>query len=264
MDCSDYRHTRGANARNLEISNFNIQLPIITNKRELCKILKISYPIIVAKRIANKIIFTLSKRRPFVLYKPKRTIVCPHLHYKSIEELAAILRDKNYIYKEYMWDTDNFVHIKDILREHLRPKIKLDSPNFAVSHLISQYPNATMVHIRRGDFIQAGYDLLDMDYYNHAMNIVRERYPDVRFFIFGNDIKFMKSHFHSADCHIIDINGEDSVSYDFLLMSQCTHAILANSSLSAWIGNLTSGIVIYKQDSYPKLPLFRGDNFVAI
>lgn len=257
---------KGANARNLEITNFAIKLPVITDKRELCRIIDMNYYLYQFKRFVNRVSFRLFGYSFCRLYHPHKTIFRPHSHYQNITDLTQNLTSICYIYQEYMWDLSNFTPIMEVLRTHLEPILdsRITYSNLVLQKIIHSQPNAVMVHIRRGDFKNTNYTLLDMDYYNEAFRILRERLSDSRFFIFGNDVAFMREHFRTQDCYIVDINGEDSVSLDFVLMRQCRHAILANSSLSAWIGIFAKGIVVYKKDCYPKPPQFSGENFIGI
>lgn len=117
------------------------------------------------------------------------------------------------------------------------------------------------IHIRRGDFLGTGYTILGMDYYESAIGAVLARFPAAHFFIFGNDLDFMRRHFGgksgatrrfpAARFSVVALNGEDSAALDFILMRAAKHAILANSTLSMWVGFLCDGLVVYKGGTTP-------------
>jgi Glycosyl transferase family 11 len=84
-----------------------------------------------------------------------------------------------------------------------------------------------------------------MDYYNAAMSYVREREPEVRFFIFSDDPDWCRSTFpHDT---VVGHNGWGSGNRgpateheDLYLMSLCNHAVICNSTFGwwgAWLGD---------------------------
>ena len=95
------------------------------------------------------------------------------------------------------------------------------------------------VHIRRGDYLDPANralfgNICTDSYYDTAMKVIRERYPKARYFIFSDDIPYVREHYGGEECEIIDWNtGPDSL-YDMMLMSHCRHNICANSTFSFW------------------------------
>lgn len=97
------------------------------------------------------------------------------------------------------------------------------------------------VHIRRGDYISnpkanAIHGVLDVEYYQAAINSVRKRVSNARLFVFTDDHDWVRaeivSKLDNAECVNIN-NGSDSFR-DMQLMSICEHNIIANSSFSWW------------------------------
>ena len=61
-----------------------------------------------------------------------------------------------------------------------------------------------------------------------------EKFPGAKFFLFSDDILYVKEHYRGEEYQIIDWNqGKDSF-YDMMLMSRCRHNICANSTFSFW------------------------------
>lgn len=95
------------------------------------------------------------------------------------------------------------------------------------------------VHIRRGDYLQAENmalfgNICTDAYYEKAMEIISEKVPNAHFYIFSDDVLYVKERYSGKNCTIVDCNhGKDSF-YDLWLMSKCKHNICANSTFSFW------------------------------
>lgn len=102
-----------------------------------------------------------------------------------------------------------------------------------------QDSNSVSVHIRRGDYLdpenKAMFGNICTDaYYRTAVEVMRSYMPDVHFYLFSDDIPYVKGKFKGKSFTVVDINhGRDSF-YDMQLMSRCKHHICANSTFSFW------------------------------
>ena len=69
------------------------------------------------------------------------------------------------------------------------------------------------------------------------MRYIRERHPDVQFFVFTNDPawteQWVQENF-TGNFTLIRGTDEETGYLDLMLMSQCKHQIMANSSFSWW------------------------------
>ena len=105
--------------------------------------------------------------------------------------------------------------------------------------------NSVSVHIRRGDYLNPENkamfgNICTPAYYRKALEVMREKMPDVHFYIFSDDIPYVRKELKGEDFTIVDINhGKDSF-YDMWLMSQCKHNICANSTFSFWGARLNA------------------------
>lgn len=100
------------------------------------------------------------------------------------------------------------------------------------------------IHIRRGDYLDASevYGGICTDaYYNKAIEYMLERYPDTHFFIFTNDTFWAEKwceakRLEEERFHYTVVKGTDEATgyIDLMLMSRCSHHIIANSSFSWW------------------------------
>lgn len=112
--------------------------------------------------------------------------------------------------------------------------------------------NSVSIHFRRGDYItnqglNKVFGTPSLDYYYAAVKKIAETTKDPRFFIFSNDIEWVKNNFKIA-FPVTYILGPSIKNYEEIsLMSKCRHNIIANSSFSwwgAWLNNHSDKIVI--------------------
>jgi hypothetical protein len=97
--------------------------------------------------------------------------------------------------------------------------------------------DSVSIHVRRGDLLKLkGSYILPKDYYSKAIKIISGKVKNPKFFIFSDDITWCREHFKNFENKVfVDGNG---VAEDFELMKNCKHNILANSTLSWWVGYL--------------------------
>ncbi len=116
--------------------------------------------------------------------------------------------------------------------------------------------NSVAIHVRRGDYKNSRFTLLDIEtYYLKAIEKIKEQVKNPKFYIFSNDIDFVKTHFSKMDIdsEIVDINSGQQSFMDMVLMSNCKHNIIANSSFSwwsAWLNENPDKIVIAPKKWY--------------
>jgi len=100
--------------------------------------------------------------------------------------------------------------------------------------------NTISVHIRRGDYINNSiiynyHGTCSFEYYEKAITYFKEILIDPKFYFFSDDINWVKNTFGLNKNYLyIDINNNINNHYDLLLMSNCNHNIIANSSFSWW------------------------------
>ena len=100
-----------------------------------------------------------------------------------------------------------------------------------------QETNSVSLHIRRGDYLTVSDvygGICTPEYYEKAMKQMEEWHPDCHFFVFTNDVKWVKENYHQKNLTIVEGNDEDAGYIDLYLMTRCKHYILANSSFSWW------------------------------
>lgn len=161
------------------------------------------------------------------------------------------IKDNTYI--EGYWQSENFfLPIADILRKEFMVKAAPDKKNAAYLNEMKGV-NSVSLHIRRGDYVtnklvNSIHGLCTTEYYQQAVEFIRRNIPDPVFFIFSDDMDWVKANFiiKNNSVHYMDHN-ENKDYEDLRLMYSCKHNIIANSSFSwwgGWLNNNPNKIVI--------------------
>ena len=118
-----------------------------------------------------------------------------------------------------------------------------------------QGTQSVSLHIRRGDYLDPENlerygGICTIEYYMKGISIIKNYFERPSFFIFSNDMEWVKENMDIPNPVYIDINkGKDSY-MDMYLMSRCKANIIANSSFSYWGAMLNinpSPLVVYPQ-----------------
>lgn len=114
--------------------------------------------------------------------------------------------------------------------------------------------NSVSVHIRRGDYkTSKAHNLLDIDYYTKSINLLENQLKDLNYFIFSDDMEWVKLNFPQSDKFHFISNNTLTPQFDMFLMSNCNFNIIANSSFSWWAAYLnlnTNKIIIAPSNWY--------------
>lgn len=98
------------------------------------------------------------------------------------------------------------------------------------------YPVA--VHVRRGDYlIEQNLDdfgLCTTYYYHSAINQILEKHPSARFFLFSDDMTWVKNNLHVENAVCVEREHGEPDYIDLFLMTRCRGHIIANSTFSFW------------------------------
>ncbi len=99
--------------------------------------------------------------------------------------------------------------------------------------------DSVSIHVRRGDYLSSTYSnkfkSLGMDYYDKAVEIIRENISNPKFYIFSEDADYVAKAFEKlSDKTIVTINSGADSFRDMQLMTKCKANIIANSTFSQW------------------------------
>lgn len=173
----------------------------------------------------------------------------PKHHYIGINEIIPKrLYDKNeYFFQAYWQDYKYYKWLIDNV-----PSFKVKSKNFSkeldeIKAMIESCSQSASIHIRRGDYFSpknvSVYGVCTEDYYHKAIGLIKNKESKVRFFVFTDDIEWVKEHIQLDDDMLIVPNYDISQFAYIELMSLCKHHIISNSSFSWW------GAVLNEQDN---------------
>lgn len=117
-------------------------------------------------------------------------------------------------------------------------KVLLNEVN-AYTALLIQKTNSVAVHVRRGDYCDSCRKDLFLQsctpqYYESAIDIMKRKFPNAVFFVFSDDIPWVKMNLNIPNAYYIDWNKKEDSYFDMYLMSLCTANIIANSTFSFW------------------------------
>lgn len=99
--------------------------------------------------------------------------------------------------------------------------------------------SSASIHIRRGDYVSNAHantvhGTCGLDYYKQAIALLTSKFDCTHFFIFSDDIKWVKNNLSTPDCTYVENDSSRIPHEDIYLMSLCQHNIIANSSFSWW------------------------------
>ncbi|WP_036303332.1 alpha-1,2-fucosyltransferase [Methylotenera sp. L2L1] len=175
----------------------------------------------------------------------KPFVVEPHFYYWSgIRNLT----EDCYLYG--YWQSENyFVDVAARIREDFTFKLPMQNNNAELAVHINNV-NAVSLHVRRGDYVNntTTYALCSSDYYKAAIEYIAGRVEQPHFYIFSDDIAWVKNNLKiDFPHHYVDCNHGSESYNDMRLMSLCKHNIIANSSFSwwgAWLNSSSKKIVV--------------------
>jgi hypothetical protein len=198
----------------------------IASKADVRMVLGWQSPAIVRKIVSRKPFSSIFRRRfvadPFFYYWP------------GINSLS-----KNTYLAGYWQSEKYFCNVASQIRADFSFRLPLENNNAELVRQIGQV-NAVSLHVRRGDYASdpkttATHGLCSLDYYRAAIRHVSERVQQPTFFVFSDDIAWIKSNLQIDFPHqYIDHNHGTESYNDMRLMSLCRHHIIANSSFSWW------------------------------
>lgn len=154
------------------------------------------------------------------------------------------------------WQSEKyFKDIEDIIRQEFTLKDSDQLPENTQEFInLMKSTESVSIHFRRRDYLKKRnllyHGLCSLDYYYRAINYLTKLIKNPHFFIFSDDIGWVKNNF-KISYPITFIFQENFKDYhELILMSKCKHHIIANSSFSwwgAWLGNNPNKIVIAPQ-----------------
>ncbi len=108
------------------------------------------------------------------------------------------------------------------------------------------------IHVRRGDFLYArfqmlGYTVADAGYFSRAMAYFTERYARVQFVVCSDDIGWLEQNIfakQTSDTRVTFSRGHNQFE-DLAILALCDHTIMSVGSFGWWAAWLAGGTTLY-------------------
>lgn len=225
LDLSAYRDLEDDRIRVPRILQFHLSLPVAT-RRDLNTICRIKHTgnsqtfwyragIAVEKIINSEYYFERNRA-----YRSPNQIIMEHRYFDGYWQ--------SYRYVNQVWD---------LVSEELHHHCVLQEKTMDLIHKM-QRENSVFVGVRRGDYSRETkhYGSFGQDYYEQAMEYIEQRVSNPVYYIFSNDIEWVKGNLFFRDKRIIYREKEEIVDdfEELILMSHCKHSIIANSTYHWW------------------------------
>ena len=159
------------------------------------------------------------------------------MHFQFSPEMMYI-RDNTFVFG--YWQSEKyFLDVAESIRQDFKFKLPIESKNIELAKQIKQV-NAVSLHVRRGDYASnpkniTMHGLCSIEYYQAAIRHVAKQIKNPHFFVFSDDISWVKNNLRIDFPHQYIDHNHGAESYnDMRLMSLCKHNIIANSSFSWW------------------------------
>ena len=223
---------KGQFPRKLELSLFDLKLPIATEKE------------LIHMGCGNSIWGKICRKGGW----GKNRIYTEDID-KGYQSSLFLMDD---IYLDGYWQSEKY--FKDIRTDILNIYKIPDSFYRENEDLLTEIEqtNSVSLHVRRGDYlsdqnkkIYGG--ICTRYYYESALEIVRQKLKDIKIYIFTDDPQWVKTNFADKDAVVVEVNIKKNNAFDLFLMSKCKANIIANSSFSwwgAWLNQNTDKIVV--------------------
>lgn len=185
------------------------------------------------------------------------------LYQRNIKLSNKIFEKKTFHFDEEMLSISNgyldgywqcFKYFEDIREILLKEFTLVDEMNFENKLILNQINelNSVSIHIRRGDYIKdkknnAIYNVFGMEYYHNAIDFITNKIDIPYFFVFSDDLEWASKNLELNNATYVDVNSKGNPENDLILMANCKHNIIANSTFSwwgAWLNHTPNKITI--------------------
>lgn len=199
----------------------------------------------------------------------RRAVTCglPPTKYISIEspqEVVEIVpeRGKHLRLSGWFQSYRYFQEYSNDIRRQFKPDFTFsDNALQWLSKIENDYSSSVSVHIRRGDYLSHFGATVSVDYYKQAIEYIRKKIPDAKFYFFSDDIEWVKNNFKD-DSFLYVSSPEIEALEEFFIMSSCGHNVIVNSSFSwwaAWLNDNSEKIVVAPLVSYSDKEQWKDD-----
>lgn len=191
------------------------------------------------KEISNFLKYRTRKGRIWFWYNRLIADKTRYVQERQFNFDPMIFTLKKPVYLDGYWQTERyFKEIEGVIRKDFTLKNK---PSFETENWIEKVAkyNSISIHIRRGDYVHNPktnqfHGVCSSEYYNDAINLISQKIDEPVFFIFSDDVDWVKENFKIGH-PVFYVSNKMIPDYEELhIMSKCKNNIIANSSFSWW------------------------------
>lgn len=147
------------------------------------------------------------------------------------------LKTKIFLISGYWQSPKYFERISSIIKDDFKSNYLIDQQYICLQERILM-SESVMVHIRRGDYLHHGnlakHGIIDITYIDNGMKYFGAKIPNALFFVFSDDVAWCKENIIYNGKIIFIKKDLDQGRSSFLLMRQCKHFLISNSTFSWW------------------------------
>jgi hypothetical protein len=178
----------------------------------------------------------------------------------------------NNSYIEGYWQNFKYlVNIKKIIYKKIELKKNyIDFDNNLLNNI--KIPQSVSIHIRRDDLLRKPfsevYYTCNLEYYYNAINFIKSKISNPKFYIFTDDIDWVKSKFTSVNDYSIISELRLNDYSEFYIMKNIKNHIISNSTFSlwaAWLAEEHDSIIISPKYWFKKeMPKIHPSNWIEM
>lgn len=195
-----------------------------------------------------------NKRYPTLLHTIKNKLLGYKTFYENcldtVDKVEQVINCNNRIVMAGFYQNPLFI---SVIEQTLRGMVINHSTLGNQNDMLIEYLKGKVsvsIHIRRGDYLAlTEYNAFNCaTYYNNAISYFKNKFENAVFVFFSNDISWVKENLQTGKNAVyVDWNKNEDSFKDIILMSLCSHNIIANSSFSwwgAWLNKNPNKIVV--------------------
>ena len=206
----------------------------------------------------------LSPMTPYISKRLFGNRLLNYIKFRLNIKRKSIYQEKAFSYNKEVFNLTNSAYLLGYwqsekyfydIRRAIREDFVFNYENIGVKNdellfKIRENSSSVSLHVRRGDYLTINNFLLfTMEYYLEAIQIIKKKIPNPLFFLFSDDPQWVNDELKPLveNSVLVDNNFHEDSWKDMMLMSNCSHHIIANSSFSwwgAWLGSNPDKMVI--------------------
>lgn len=168
----------------------------------------------------------------------------PNYYFEKNRGYVDPSKIQKYSYFDGYWQSWRYVdEILPRIQNELQPKSPLHDSTLRMIDEVSGV-NSVFMGVRKGDYSNSKrhFGVFTNDYYQKAMRYIAEHVENPVFYVFSNDISWVKNNIDFAGKTVIFREPEDVVDdfEDLFIMASCRHSIIINSTYHWWGARLNN------------------------